>query len=99
VRRIRAGEDALADLERLDDATWAAEDLYLGLRTVQGIGAENRLESVPEPARTKLLLCIENAVRRGFLDRDGARVFFTRDGRLFADLVFEELLGEISSAV
>ena len=91
-RRVRAGEEALAEIERLDAATWAAEDLYLGLRTVHGIAAEARLQSVGEPARSRLVSSIDRAVSQGFLDRGSDRVFFTRRGRLFADLVFEDLL-------
>jgi oxygen-independent coproporphyrinogen-3 oxidase len=92
MRRIREGRDTVGEIERLDDATWAAEDLYLGLRTVQGIAAESRLQSVGEPARSRLVSSIERAIGQGFLDREHERVFFTRRGRLFADLVFEDLL-------
>ncbi|HET9886094.1 MAG TPA: radical SAM family heme chaperone HemW, partial [bacterium] len=92
LRRVREGEDIVSETERLDDATWAAEDLYLGLRTVQGIAAESRLQSVGEPARSRLLASIERAIGEGYLDRDHHCVFFTRRGRLFADLVFEDLL-------
>lgn len=93
-KRIRAGEDALAEIERLDDATWAAEDLYLGLRTVRGIAAVTRLRSVGEPARSNLVSSIDRAFAKGFLDREQDRVFLTRRGRLFADFVFEDLLAQ-----
>jgi len=91
VRRLEAGDDPAAPAEVLDEETWAAEDLYLGLRTTEGIDAEARLGRVPRPGRLRGVL--ERARREGLLEAAEARIRLTARGRLLADTVFDELLG------
>jgi oxygen-independent coproporphyrinogen-3 oxidase len=90
--RVGAGESPVSQTERVGEGTWAAEDLYLGLRTCEGVAAKTRLELVDEPERSRLLSAIERGLEQGLLARDQERVFFTPRGRLLADLLFEELL-------
>jgi len=90
-RRVEAGEDAVEETEVLDDATWAAEDLYLGLRTSEGIDAAARLERVDGAARARLHRVLDSAVRDGLAE--GIRAIrLTRRGLLLADTVFDALL-------
>ncbi|MBZ0267327.1 radical SAM family heme chaperone HemW [bacterium] len=90
-RRMEAGESVLSETEVLDEATWAAEDLYLGLRTSEGIDAGARLERLEAAAATRLRGVLEAAVRDGLAADDG-RIRLTRRGRLLADTVFDALL-------
>jgi coproporphyrinogen III oxidase-like Fe-S oxidoreductase len=76
----------------LDEETWAAEDLYLGLRSVFGIDAEARLARVSDAARARLRERVEHAVASGLVRRDGATIRLTRRGFLLADTVFEGIL-------
>lgn len=92
VRRVRCGEDLRAAVEVLDDQTWAAEDLYLGLRLLEGINFETRIGHVSEPGRSRLGGVIRRAVAAGHLLCEGNRVRLSRRGLLFADSIFEELL-------
>jgi oxygen-independent coproporphyrinogen-3 oxidase len=92
VRRIDSGESPALPEEILDDATWAAEDLYLGLRLLEGMNAKMRLANVSEPGKTRLSSVIENAISNGLIAGDDSRVHLTRSGLLLADTVFEELL-------
>lgn len=94
VKRVDAGEPALDEEEVLDPGLWAAEDLYLGLRTVEGVDAVDRLQAVEAADRGRLLAALEVARERGFVQGSGAgdRVSLTRMGRLMSDTVFELLL-------
>ncbi len=94
VARIESGLPAASGegVETLDEATWAAEDLYLGLRLVDGIDADERLARVPEPGRTRLVRALARGTREGLLALEDRRVRLTRRGLLFADAVFDELL-------
>jgi len=50
---MAAGRSAAEEAETLDEVTWAAEDLYLGLRTTEGIDAAARLGACsPTPYST-----------------------------------------------
>lgn len=91
VRRIETGEGAATEVERLDEATWAAEDLYLALRTVEGADASARLARLDDTARARLRSVLDGAVRDGLAEGDGA-LRLTRRGRLLADTVFDALL-------
>lgn len=91
LRRLEAGEDPADPPETLDEETWAAEDLYLGLRTVGGTDAEARLARVPRPGRLREVLA--HARREGLLEASGGRTRLTARGRLLADSVFDDLLG------
>jgi oxygen-independent coproporphyrinogen-3 oxidase len=91
VRRRAAGRPTAEPPEILDDETWAAEDLYLGLRLVDGLDAGARLDRVPDGA-SRLRAVLEDAERRGLLERAGEGVRLTPRGRLLADEVFGELL-------
>jgi oxygen-independent coproporphyrinogen-3 oxidase len=92
VRRVDARQTPEQSREVLDDELWAAEDLYLGLRTTDGLDADARLASVDEPGRSRLLAALERACEEGLAERVEARTRLTRRGRLLADTVFEELL-------
>jgi oxygen-independent coproporphyrinogen-3 oxidase len=92
VRRIDAGGDASEGAEVLGEETWAAEDLYLGLRTSEGVDAEGRLARLPPPARAALTSALDRAEAEGLLARSGGRRRLTRRGLLLADTVFEALL-------
>jgi len=89
---IAAGETVANEPEVLDEETWAAEDLYLGLRTVAGIDAESRLARVPAPAAARLRDRIDRATATGLVARDGPTIRLTRRGFLLADTVFEGIL-------
>jgi oxygen-independent coproporphyrinogen-3 oxidase len=89
---IAAGGPVAHEPEVLDEETWAAEDLYLGLRTVAGIHADARLARVPAPARDRLRERVEHAVATGLVVRDGPTIRLTHRGFLLADTVFEEIL-------
>jgi oxygen-independent coproporphyrinogen-3 oxidase len=89
---VRAGRTAVVEIETLDEATWAAEDLYLGLRTVGGVYADARLSRLPESEHAALRSRIAQAQVGGLVEpMPPARL--TRRGRLFADTVFDSLLG------
>jgi oxygen-independent coproporphyrinogen-3 oxidase len=92
VRRIEAGEPASTPAEILDETTWAAEDLYLGLRLVEGVRADARLARVPEPGRSRLAGILGTFRDGGLVERTAERDRLTRRGLLLADTVFEELL-------
>ncbi len=94
VARTMAGEPVAGEAEVLDERTWAAEDLYLGLRTVEGVGATDRLERVPPGDRAPLLAVLDRAEADGLLERgpERSRVRLTPRGRLLADTVFDALL-------
>jgi oxygen-independent coproporphyrinogen-3 oxidase len=99
VARVGAGEPVAEDAERLDDATWAAEDLYLGLRTADGVEAAARLARVDEAGRHRLMAVLQDARDQGLLEPGpavpgrGDRVRLTRKGLRLADTVFDALLG------
>jgi oxygen-independent coproporphyrinogen-3 oxidase len=90
--RIAAGRSVAEPPEVLDEETWAAEDLYLGLRTVEGIDADARLARIPADARQRLRSKLDAALENGWLNRDGPGFRLTRRGLLLADSVFEEIL-------
>jgi oxygen-independent coproporphyrinogen-3 oxidase len=92
-RRVLAGDDASEPAEILEDATWAAEDLYLGLRTSEGVDADARLARLGEAARGPLAESLRGSTERGLVERRDGRVRLTRQGLLLADSVFEGLLG------
>jgi oxygen-independent coproporphyrinogen-3 oxidase len=92
LRRVRDGEAPAEPAEVLDESTWAAEDLYLGLRTSEGVDAEGRLARVPAGERAAMEGALLRAERQGHLFREGRRVRLTRRGMLFADSIFETLL-------
>ncbi len=92
VRRVRGREETAQDPEIAGEATWAAEDLYLGLRTMEGIDSTARLEWVGAGVRSRLEGVLASAVANGLLEREGGRLRLTRRGLLFADTVFEGLL-------
>ncbi len=91
VRRVEAGEGAAEPAEVLDDATWAAEDLYLGLRTAAGVDVEARLAGVRGAGRLRGAIADARRDDRVELGGDG-RCRLTPRGRLLADSVFESLL-------
>jgi oxygen-independent coproporphyrinogen-3 oxidase len=91
VRRARAGEEVAGTAEVLDETTWAAEDLYLALRTAPGADAA-RLAAVSAPARDALERKLARMEDGGVLRRDAGRLRLTSRGRLLADGVLEELL-------
>jgi oxygen-independent coproporphyrinogen-3 oxidase len=92
VRRVGAGEDVVERRESLDEATWAAEDLYLALRTSAGVDAGARLARVPEPARDRLAAALARAEAEGLLGRDSARSRLTAKGLLMCDTILQSLL-------
>ncbi|MHC4925654.1 MAG: radical SAM family heme chaperone HemW, partial [Planctomycetota bacterium] len=92
VRRIRAGEETAGPAEALDEETWAAEDLYLGLRTAEGAAATERLARVPEPGASRLRAALDRSRQAGLLEDSDGRVRLTPAGRLLADTVFDALL-------
>jgi oxygen-independent coproporphyrinogen-3 oxidase len=92
MRRVHAGEDPARSVEALGGATWAAEDLYLALRTADGLDADERLAVLPADARERLAQALRESERDGFVERRGGWVRLTRRGRLFVDTVFEALL-------
>jgi oxygen-independent coproporphyrinogen-3 oxidase len=92
IRAIAENAPAAGPPEVLDEETWAAEDLYLGLRTVFGIDADARLERVPGAARAMLHDRVERAVASGLVHRDAGTIRLTRRGFLLADTVFEGIL-------
>jgi oxygen-independent coproporphyrinogen-3 oxidase len=91
VARREAGRGTAEPPEELDAETWAAEDLYLGLRLVDGLDADARLDQVPGGA-PRLRAVLAGAETRGLAERGGAGLRLTRRGRLLADEVFAELL-------
>ena len=95
IARIESGEDATAEREILDEGTWAAEDLYLGLRLMEGIDATARLARLPEPARERITAVLETARAAGLLATGGGRFRLTQRGLLLADSVFEDLLTDV----
>jgi oxygen-independent coproporphyrinogen-3 oxidase len=92
VQRVREGPSPAEPPELLDDGSWAAEDLYLGLRLTEGIDAGARIESLAPPAAERLRATLADAEENGLLERVGPRVRLTRRGLLLADCVFEALL-------
>jgi oxygen-independent coproporphyrinogen-3 oxidase len=92
VGAVGGGGDPTAEIEVLDGITWAAEDLYLGLRTSEGIDAGTRLGRVSTGAAEELRRRLEAARHDGLVEGDPV-VRLTRRGRLFADTVFDSLLG------
>ncbi|MGQ0723253.1 MAG: radical SAM family heme chaperone HemW [Candidatus Eiseniibacteriota bacterium] len=92
VRRVGRGEGTAVTMEELDEETWAAEDLYLGLRLRDGLDAGERLRRVPEPGRARLQGVLDGSAARGLLESEGGHVRLSRRGRLIADEVFAELL-------
>ncbi len=91
VRRVEAGQGAGEPAEVLDDATWAAEDLYLGLRTSAGVDVEARLAGVAGADRLRAAIAEARRDDRVEIGEDG-RGRLTPRGRLLADSVFESLL-------
>ncbi|HMB68018.1 MAG TPA: radical SAM family heme chaperone HemW [bacterium] len=91
VARRSRGDATAEPPEILDEETWAAEDLYLGLRLVDGLDADARLSQVPDGA-PRLQAALADAERRGLLERGGDGIRLTRRGRLLADEVFSALL-------
>jgi oxygen-independent coproporphyrinogen-3 oxidase len=92
MRRVRAGEATAEPAEVLDEATWAAEDLYLGLRTASGIDVAARLARVSPDVRDPLERALADAENDDRLVREGSRARLTRRGLLFADSVLEALI-------
>ena len=92
VERVERGESPGEEPEVLDAVTWAAEDLYLGLRTVEGVDAAKRLDTVPSPGRERLRGVLDRAIADRLLEETAGRTRLTGHGRLLADSVFEELL-------
>ncbi len=92
LRRARAGESTAEAAEVLDEATWAAEDLYLGLRTAEGVDVAARLARLPPEARGSLQRALDHTETAGNLVRVASRARLTRRGLLFADGVLEALL-------
>ncbi len=92
LERREAGRPTAVDMERLDDATWAAEDLYLGLRAAEGVDAGARLARIPGPSADRLAAVLERARTDGLLEGD-ERVRLTAKGLRLADTVFDALLG------
>lgn len=95
LRGLETGTDVQEEAELLDEATWAAEDLYLGLRTRAGLDVERRLARVDERRRGLLVAALERAEERGWLEGAPIRRL-TRRGRLLADTLFDELLGAVA---
>ena len=93
VRCIRAGENPGGAAEILDEETWAAEDLYLGLRTTQGVDAEGRLARLPDELRHRLEAKLARMQGRDLLRREHGCLRLSERGRMLADGVFETLLG------
>ncbi|MEZ5066189.1 MAG: radical SAM family heme chaperone HemW [bacterium] len=89
-RRVAGASPARAS-EVLPPRTWAAEDLYLGLRTTAGIDVGERLRLLAEADRAPLRAALD-AARADHLVEGESRVRLTRRGRLFADTVFDALL-------
>ena len=77
--RVHAGERPIAGREVLDAGARRTERIMLGLRTAQGLAAE---EVAGAPA----------LIERGLLRADGDRLVLTRAGRLLSDRVVAELL-------
>jgi oxygen-independent coproporphyrinogen-3 oxidase len=92
VHAMTEGAPVAGPPEVLDEETWAAEDLYLGLRTVLGVDADARLARVPDAARARLRGRVERAVASGLVGREGRTIRLTRRGFLLADSVFEGIL-------
>ncbi|NNE43804.1 MAG: radical SAM family heme chaperone HemW [Gemmatimonadetes bacterium] len=91
-QRVESGRSPAEAPDVLDDVTWAAEDLYLGLRTVEGTVVDDRLEAVGADDRARLRGAIDRARASGLLEDADGRVRLTRRGRLLADTVFDDLL-------
>ncbi len=90
--RLAAGREWAGEAELLDAKTWAAEDLYLGLRTAKGVDAGRRLEAVPPPERESLRRALASARDAGLVEELPGRWRLTARGLLFADSLFETLL-------
>jgi oxygen-independent coproporphyrinogen-3 oxidase len=93
VARAGSDEGVISEIEELDETTCTAEELYLGLRTTEGVLLGGRIDRLPQAEGRRLLEVLDRAQASGWLLREGDRVRLTRAGRLFADTVFDQLLG------
>lgn len=80
-RRLFANESPIASVEKLTPAMKRAERVALGLRTMEGIGAD-----------TVSMHRIDSLSRAGLVRHNATRLFLTRTGKLLADSIAEELI-------
>lgn len=92
LKRVQAGESAVALSESLDPEQRARERLVFGLRRLEGI-AHSEFEAATGFSIDDLAgESIRRHIEVGLLNDDGARLKLTREGLLVSDALWPELL-------
>lgn len=92
IRRLRAGEDPAAEVERMSDEEAARERIVLGLRRRDGLDRD-RFRTAAGMALDELLGdLLPRWVAAGWASDDGRRVRLTREGLLVSDGMWGDVL-------
>ena len=93
LEQLEAGESAEADAEVLDAATARGETLFLGLRQLAGLAAEDFAADFGEPPRHWFAAEIDELLAAELLSENaGGDLALTSRGRLLADEVFQRFV-------
>jgi len=92
MRRVLAGEDPAAEVERMSEEEAARERIVLGLRRRDGIDRDRFRAAAGMPLDALLGSVLPRWVAAGWASDDGRRVRLTREGLLLSDGLWGEVL-------
>ncbi|MHC4875265.1 MAG: radical SAM family heme chaperone HemW [Planctomycetota bacterium] len=92
IRKVLAGEDAVADSEQLDPEASARERLILGLRQIDGLDAAAFEEQTGYAIDALSGETLRELATQGLIEFNGPTLKLTREGRFFYDTVAAELV-------
>ena len=94
LRRVEAGESAVADEEPETAETVGDELVMLGLRRVEGLCRDDFRRRVGVSLDEFAAGAVERGVAAGWIEEAGRRVRLTREGRFVADTVMADFFAE-----
>ncbi|WP_235935307.1 radical SAM family heme chaperone HemW [Candidatus Laterigemmans baculatus] len=92
IRRLLAGEWAIAECDAIDRETWARERIAFGLRMIDGVDLERIAAETGVPVGEQFAKTIDRFCRDGFLTCEGNRLRLTDRGLVLSDAIVAEFL-------
>lgn len=92
IKRLKAGESPVADVDELAPENRAREAIFVGLRRVEGIDRHEFHEQTGFGLDELAGTTIRRQVQFGAIEDDGISIRLTREGRFIADSVIAEFL-------
>jgi len=92
IKRVRAGDSPVADVDELSPEARARETIFVGLRRAAGVGRDEFRETTGFDLDAIAADALRRQTSLGLLEDTGSHVRLTREGRFLADGVIAEFL-------